>query len=68
VIPANAKPSQVFAFDTGPANMLIDALVQRFTRGRQRFVKDAGLAQSGRAIPALLNELMKDAYLKLAPP
>src|SRR6266480_3563888 len=25
VIPANAKPSQVFAFDTGPANMLIDA-------------------------------------------
>src|SRR5207249_7442532 len=68
VIPANAKPSQVFAFDTGPANMLIDALVQRFTHGRQRFDKDAGLAQSGRAIPALLNELMKDAYLKLAPP
>src|SRR5436305_6465357 len=68
VIPANAKPSQVFAFDTGPANMLIDALVQRFTHGRQRFDKDARLAQSGRAIPALLNELMKDAYLKLAPP
>ena len=68
VVPANAKPSQVFAFDTGPANMLIDALVQRFTHGRQRFDKDARLAQSGRAIPALLNELMKDAYLKLAPP
>ena len=27
VIPAAAKPEQVFAFDTGPANMLIDALV-----------------------------------------
>src|SRR2546429_4271860 len=37
VIPANAKPSQVFAFDTGPANMLIDALVQHFTHGRERF-------------------------------
>lgn len=68
VIPANAKPSQVFAFDTGPANMLIDALVQHFTRGRQRFDKDARLAQSGGSIPALLNELMKDPYLKLAPP
>src|SRR5919109_873710 len=68
VIPASAKPSQVFAFDTGPANMLIDALVQHFTRGRQRFDKDAHLAQSGRSIPALLNELMKDPYLKLAPP
>lgn len=68
VISASAKPSQVFAFDTGPANMLIDALVQRFTRNRQRFDKDARLAQSGRSIPALLNELMKDPYLKLAPP
>ena len=68
VIPANAKPSQVFAFDTGPANMLIDALVQHFTHGRQRFDKDAGLAQSGRSVPALLNELLRDPYLKLAPP
>lgn len=68
VIPANAKPSQVFAFDTGPANMLIDALVQHFTHGRQRFDKGARLAQSGRSIPALLDELMKDPYLKLAPP
>lgn len=68
VIPANAKPSQVFAFDTGPANILIDALVQHFTNGRRRFDKDARLAQSGRSIPAPLNELMKDPYLKLAPP
>ena len=68
VIPANAKPSQVFAFDTGPANMLIDALVARFTHNRQRYDKNARLAQQGRAIPALLNELMRDPYLKLAPP
>ena len=68
VIPPNAKPSQVFAFDTGPANMLIDALVQHFTRDRQRFDKDARLAQQGRFVPALLNELMRDPYLKLRPP
>jgi anhydro-N-acetylmuramic acid kinase len=68
VIPAAAKPEQIFAFDTGPANMLIDALVSHFTRGRQRFDKDAGIAQTGRSIPALLDELMRDPYLKLAPP
>jgi anhydro-N-acetylmuramic acid kinase len=68
VIPANAKPSQVFAFDTGPANMLIDALVAHFTHGRQRYDKDAHMAQQGRIIPALSNELMRDPYLKLAPP
>src|SRR6267143_5638023 len=68
VIPANAKPSQVLAFDTGPANMLIDALVAHFTHNRQRYDIDARLAQQGRAMPALLDELMRDPYLKLAPP
>jgi len=68
VIPAAARPAKIFAFDTGPANMLIDALVAHFTRGRQRYDKEARLAQQGRAIPALLDELMRDPYLKLAPP
>src|SRR6202521_422885 len=66
VLPANAKPTQVFAFDTGSANMLIDALVAHFTHNHQRYDKDARLAQHGRAIPALLDELMRDPYLKLA--
>jgi anhydro-N-acetylmuramic acid kinase len=68
VIPANAKPSEVCAFDTGPANMLIDALVAHFTHARQRYDQNARLAKQGRAIPALLDELMRDPYLALAPP
>ena len=68
VIPAGAKPSQVFAFDTGPANMVIDALVSHFTHGRLRFDKNARLARQGRFIPALSDELMHDPYLKLPPP
>jgi anhydro-N-acetylmuramic acid kinase len=68
VIPSGAKPSQILAFDTGPANMLIDALVAHFTRGRLRFDRNAHLASQGRSIPALLDDLMRDPYLKLAPP
>jgi anhydro-N-acetylmuramic acid kinase len=68
VIPRAGRPSQVFAFDTGPANMLSDALVTHFTSGRQRFDRNARLAQSGRAIPALVDELMRDPFLKIAPP
>src|SRR5580704_8011762 len=48
VLPAGARPDQIIAFDTGPANMLIDALVSHFTRGRQRFDKNAQLAAQGR--------------------
>jgi len=68
VLPRAAQPQQVLAFDTGPANMPIDALVSHFTHGRQRFDKNARLASQGRRIPALLDELLRDPYLKLAPP
>src|SRR6202171_1858576 len=68
VLPRAAKPQQVFAFDTGPANMLIDALVAHFARGHLRFDENARLASQGRSLPALLDELLRDPYLKLAPP
>jgi anhydro-N-acetylmuramic acid kinase len=68
VIPAAASHEKIFAFDTGPANMLIDALVAHFTHNRQHFDKNASRARQGRSIPALFDELMRDPYLKLAPP
>lgn len=68
VLPAGARPSQIIAFDTGPGNMVIDALVSRFTRGRERFDRDARRAQLGRALPKLVDELMRDPYLRVKPP
>ena len=68
VLPRAAEPQQVLAFDTGPANMLIDALVSHFTHGRLRFDENARLASQGRSLPALLDELLRDPYLKLPPP
>src|SRR5208283_535487 len=68
VIPAHAKPNQVFACYTGPANMLIDSLVSHFSHGRQHFDKDARQARKGRLIPYLLNSLLRDPYLPQSPP
>jgi anhydro-N-acetylmuramic acid kinase len=68
VIPADAQPEDVFAFDTGPGNMLIDALAFHATRGKQRFDRNAKLARTGQAIPALLDKLLADDYFKQKPP
>lgn len=68
VIPAGARPYDVFAFDTGPGNMIVDALVERITRGRLKYDVDAHMALSGRTIPALLVRLMRDPYLRGKPP
>jgi anhydro-N-acetylmuramic acid kinase len=68
VLPAAAKPSQVLAFDTGPGNMLIDALVWHFTRKKQRFDRGARLARQGQVLAPLLKSLLRDPYLKLGPP
>jgi anhydro-N-acetylmuramic acid kinase len=59
---------QVMAFDTGPGNMVIDALVAHFTKGKVRFDRDARMARKGRCVNSLLEELLKDPYLKLRPP
>lgn len=68
VIPAAARPEDVFAFDTGPGNMIVDALAERATRGRHRFDRDARMALAGKTIPGLLKKLMAEAYLRKAPP
>jgi anhydro-N-acetylmuramic acid kinase len=68
VIPPGARPSQLFAFDIGPGNMLIDAIVEIATRGRAHYDRDARLAIRGKLIPALLSTLLREPYLRKRPP
>ncbi|MGH9700094.1 MAG: anhydro-N-acetylmuramic acid kinase [Candidatus Acidiferrales bacterium] len=68
VIPAGAKQEDVFAFDTGPGNMIVDALAAHATRGRWKYDREARIAMRGKTIPALLELLMRDAYLRKPPP
>ena len=68
VIPGGAAPEDVFAFDTGPGNMVMDALVAQSTNGRARYDRDARIALGGRTIPELLARMMREPYLRKKPP
>ncbi len=68
VIPAGARPEDLFAFDTGPGNMVIDALAQRFSRGRLACDRGARLAARGRPILRVLQRLLADPYFRRKPP
>jgi anhydro-N-acetylmuramic acid kinase len=68
VIPGGAQLEDVFAFDTGPGNMLIDALVRRFTQGRKKFDRGAEMAAKGTLLPGLLQEMLRDKYFYALPP
>ena len=67
-IPAAAGPEQVVAFDTGPGNMLIDALISLASGGTKEFDEDGKLAASGTVNRPLLAELMELPYLRQKPP
>jgi anhydro-N-acetylmuramic acid kinase len=56
------------AFDSGPANALIDAAVARATEGRQGQDTDGMLAASGRVDERLLRELLAHPYFSAPVP
>lgn len=67
-IPAGAKPGSVFAFDTGPGNMVIDALVRKHTRGRQKYDHGGRIARVGKVHRDLVRKLLRSPYYAAAPP
>ncbi len=67
-IPAGGRMEQVIAFDTGPGNMLIDAVVWRTTEGTLACDMNGGLALAGRINGPLLRQLLKHPFLEKRPP
>ena len=65
---ADAAVTDVRAFDTGPANMVLDALTLHYTEGRQAFDRDGALAAQGSVRQRLLARLMEHPYFALPPP
>src|SRR5438128_176400 len=67
-LPPAATTDDVVAFDTGPGNMVIDALTEVATRGALKYDKDGVLAASGNVIPEQLDAWMDDGYFRRPPP
>jgi len=65
VIPPRGR---VVAFDTGPGNMVIDALAREYTGGRRQYDRGGRIAASGNVNRALLDELLADPYYRRKPP
>jgi anhydro-N-acetylmuramic acid kinase len=65
VIPPTGK---VLAFDTGPGNMVIDALVSRHTNGKKTYDDKGKIAQTAKVNQTLVQTLKAAPYFKRKPP
>ena len=65
-IPANASPTQVVAFDTGPGNMVIDAVTEHLYH--QSFDRDGKIAASGVVLENVVDRLLRSPFFLRKPP
>lgn len=66
VLPKHCQKDDVYAFDMGPGNMMInEACVQLFHKA---YDKDGQIAKNGQLIENLLNELKQHSFILSTPP
>lgn len=67
-LPERDSGYEVLAFDTGPANTLLDLAAERATHGRLRCDVDGELARQGTVDEPLVARLMTDPFFNQEPP
>jgi anhydro-N-acetylmuramic acid kinase len=65
-IPARAASKDVVAFDTGPGNMVMDAVTERLFDRPCDY--DGTIAATGRVIEAVLHEALQSRFFRRPPP
>jgi anhydro-N-acetylmuramic acid kinase len=65
-IPAGATPESVVAFDTGPGNMVIDAVTERLFG--QHYDRDGRIARRGAPLENVVSELLRLPFFRRKPP
>lgn len=68
VIPARAHSEAVTGFDTGPGNLVMDALIYHLTRGRRTFDRGGRLASRGKVLQTVLDNILRLPYFRQKPP
>ncbi|EEF61148.1 protein of unknown function UPF0075 [Pedosphaera parvula Ellin514] len=67
-LPPNARLDQVQAFDTGPGNMVMDAVVMALSSGRFTYDRGGSWAARGKVSEKLLSRLLRHPFLARKPP
>jgi anhydro-N-acetylmuramic acid kinase len=65
-IPAGASAKQVIAFDTGPGNMVIDAVTERLFG--QPYDRGGRIAASGAVLERVVSEILRRPFFRRPPP
>jgi len=65
-IPAGASIDQVVAFDTGPGNMVMDAVMEKLFG--ERFDRNGNVAASGRVLDDVIARLLRASFFRQKPP
>jgi anhydro-N-acetylmuramic acid kinase len=65
-IPAGASPSEVLAFDTGPGNMLIDAVTERLFG--KPYDRDGRIGGSGAVLDRVIMDVLRGPFFRRKPP
>jgi anhydro-N-acetylmuramic acid kinase len=65
-IPAGAEPNRVLAFDTGPGNMVIDAVTEALFG--QPFDRGGKIAASGIVLEPVAAQVLRRKFFRAAPP
>ena len=65
-IPASDSAEQPIAFDTGPGNMVIDALTQ--TLFGKSYDRNGAIGARGAILATVLKQVLQHPYFKLSPP
>jgi anhydro-N-acetylmuramic acid kinase len=65
-IPASATPGQLTAFDTGPGNMVMDAVMEKLFN--KRYDRDGRVASSGHILDDVIAKLLRAPFFQQKPP
>jgi anhydro-N-acetylmuramic acid kinase len=65
-IPAGASSGQVVAFDTGPGNMVMDAITEKLFH--RPFDRDGKIAASGNVLEPVLRQTLQHKFFQAKPP
>lgn len=65
-IPVHASAGDVIAFDTGPGNMVIDAVTEKLFG--KPFDRNGKIAASGKALDSIINRILRHKFFRTKPP